>query len=288
VQAIATWLVARPQNAVMGLAVTLLLPAPQLTSGVIMALLVVAQGTKLAVVEGLIAAAVLATVSLLFGVSIASITGLMLGTWVPVILLAALLLRTRSLTLVMQVSVLMAVVAMTIFYIVVTDPVAFWQPYLVMMSELAKQSNLQLNMEMFTPDVMTVSAVLAFWLLYVVGLLLGYAMYQRLPGETGDYGRFRDFGFGRVIAIVLALASLLAFVIDVAWIQNLAFVLFVFFWLQGLAIVHWLHAEGILPVAAVIAVYILLPFLQILLMTALALLGYTDAWFNFRRRIRKA
>jgi hypothetical protein len=288
VQAIATWLVARPQNAVMGLAVTLLLPAPQLTSGVIMALLVVAQGTKLAVVEGLIAAAVLATVSLLFGVSIASITALMLGTWVPVILLAALLLRTRSLTLVMQVSVLVAVVAMTIFYIVVTDPVAFWQPYLVMMSELAKQSNLQLNMEMFTPDVMTVSAVLAFWLLYVVGLLLGYAMYKRLPGETGDYGRFRDFGFGRVIAIVLALASLLAFVIDVAWIQNLAFVLFVFFWLQGLAIVHWLHAEGILPVAAVIAVYILLPFLQILLMTALALIGYTDAWFNFRRRIRKA
>ena len=272
----------------MGLAVTLLLPAPQLTSGVIMALLVVAQGTKFAVIEGLIAAAVLVTVSLVFGVSIASITALMLGTWVPVFLLAALLLRTRSLTLVMQVSVLVAVVAMTMFYIVVTDPVAFWQPYLVMMSELAKQSNLQLNMEMFTPDVMTVSAVLAFWMLYVVGLLLGYAMYQRLAGETGDYGRFRDFGFGRVIAIVLALASLLAFVIDVAWIQNLAFVLFVFFWLQGLAIVHWLHAEGILPVAAVIAVYLLLPFLQILLMTALALIGYTDAWFNFRRRIRKA
>jgi hypothetical protein len=288
VQAIATWLVARPQNAVMGLAVTLLLPAPQLTSGVIMALLVVAQGTRLAAFEGLIAAAVLVAVSLVFGVSIASITALMLGTWVPVFLLAALLLRTRSLTLVMQVSVLVAVVALTMFYIVVTDPVAFWQPYLVMMAELAKQSNLQLNMEMFTPDVMTVSAVLAFWLLYVVGLLLGYALYQRLPGETGDYGRFRDFGFGRVIAIALALASLLAFVVDVAWIQNLAFILFVFFWLQGLAIVHWLHAEGILPIAAVIAVYILLPFLQILLMTALALFGYTDAWFNFRRRIRKA
>jgi len=272
----------------MGLAVTLLLPAPQLTSGVIMALLVVAQGTKLAVIEGLIAAAVLVTVSLVFGVSVASITALMLGTWVPVFLLAALLLSTRSLTLVMQVSVLVAVVAMMMFYLVVTDPVAFWQPYLVTMAELAKQSNLQLNMEMFTPDVMTVSAVLAFWLLYVVGLLLGYALYQRLPRETGDYGRFRDFGFGRVIAIVLAVASLLAFVVDIAWIQNLAFVLFVFFWLQGLAIVHWLHAEAILPMAAVIAVYILLPFLQILLMTALALIGYTDAWFNFRRRIRKA
>ena len=41
-QPLAAWLVARPQNAVLGLAVTLLLPAPQLTSGVIMVLLVVA------------------------------------------------------------------------------------------------------------------------------------------------------------------------------------------------------------------------------------------------------
>lgn len=272
----------------MGLAVTLLLPAPQLTSGVIMVLLVLEQGTKLAVIEGLIAAAVLLTVSLLFGVSIASITTLMLGTWVPVMLLAVLLLGTRSLTLVMQITALLAVMAMLAFYIVVTDPAAFWEPYLVTMTELARQSNLQLNMEMFTPEVMTVSAVLAFWLLYVTGLLLGYAIYKRLPGETAEYGRFRDFGFGRVIAIVLALASLLAFLVDAAWIQNLAFVLFVFFWLQGLAIVHWMHAESVLPVAALIAVYVLLPFLQILLMTALAILGYTDAWFNFRRRMKKA
>jgi hypothetical protein len=288
VQAIASWLVARPQNAVMGLAVTLLLPAPQLTSGVIMVLLVVAQGAKLAVIEGLIAAAVLLTVSLLFGVSIASVATLMLGTWVPVLLLAVLLLGTRSLTLVMQITALLAVTAMVGFYIVVADPAAFWEPYLATMTELARQSNLQLNMEMFTPEVMTVSAVLALWLLYVTGLLLGYALYKRLPGETADYGRFRDFGFGRVIATVLAVASLLAFLVNAAWIQNLAFVLFVIFWLQGLAIVHWMHAHSVLPVAALIAVYVLLPFLQILLMTALAILGYTDAWFNFRRRMKKA
>ena len=287
-QAIAAWLVARPQNAVMGLAVTLLLPAPQLTSGVIMVLLVLAQGTKLALVEGGIAAAVLVTVSLLFGVSIASITSLMLGTWVPVFLLAMLLLRARSLTLVMQVTVIVAVAALLAFNAFVSDPVAFWQPYLVAMAELVEKNNLQLNMEMFTAEVMTVSAVLAFWMLYVVGLLLGYALYKRLPTETGEFGRFRYLNFGRVIAIVMALASLLAMLLGAAWIQNLAFVMFVFFWLQGLAIVHWLHAEGMLPVAALVAVYLLLPFLQILLMALLAVLGYTDAWFDIRRRMKKA
>ncbi len=287
-QAIAAWLVARPQNAVMGLAATLLLPAPQLTSGVIMVLLVLAQGAKLAVVEGAIAAALLMTVSLLFGASITSITTLILGAWVPVLLAAMLLLATRSLTLVIQVSVIVAMAAMLGFYVFVADPLAFWQPYLAQMEELVRQNNLQLNMEMFTAEVMTVSAVLAFWMLYVVGLLLGYALYRQLPGETGEFGRFKDLNFGRVIAIAMALAATLAVLTGAGWIQNFAFVMFVFFWIQGLAMIHWLHAEGTLPVAALVAVYILLPILQILLMAFLAVLGYTDAWFDIRRRMKRA
>ena len=287
-QALASWLVLRPQHAVLGLAVTLLLPAPQLTSGVIMVLLVLAQGTRLAVIEALIAAAVLLTVAVLFGVSIAPMTALMVGTWVPVLLLAMLLLGARSLTLTMQVSVIVAVVALLGFYVVVDDPAAFWQPYVVQMTELARQNNLQLNTELFSAEVMTISAALAFWMLYIIGLLLGYALYRRLPRETGEFGRFRDLNFGRVIALTLALASVLAFLVDVAWLQNVAFVLFVMFWVQGLAIVHWLHGQGMLPLAALIAVYALLPFLQVLLMTALAVFGYTDAWFEFRRRMKRA
>ena len=252
-----------------------------------MALLVLAQGTKLAVIEALIAAAVLLTVSLLFGVSIESMTTLMAGTWVPVMLLAMLLLNTRSLTLAMQVSVIVAILGMLGFYVAVADPAAFWEPYLVQMTELARQNNLQLNTELFSAEVMTISAVLAFWMLYVIGLLLGYALYKRLPRETGAFGHFRDLNFGRVIAFTLALASVLAFLVDATWIQNTAFVLFVMFWVQGLAIVHWMHGEGMLPFAALIAVYALLPFLQVLLMTALAVFGYTDAWFDFRRRLKK-
>ncbi|MCP5091260.1 MAG: hypothetical protein GY949_10085 [Gammaproteobacteria bacterium] len=287
-QAVASWLVARPQNAVLGLAVTLLLPAPQLTSGVIMVLLVLGHGMKLAVIEGSIAASVLLTVSLLLGLSIDSIAMLMAATWVPVLLLAVLLLGSRSLTLTMQVSVIVAILAMMAFFIAVPDPIAFWQPYMDTMAELVKQNNLQLNMELLSAEVMTVSAVLAFWMLYTVGLLLGYALYRRLPQETRDFGRFREFDFGRVIAITMALAALLAFVVDAAWLQNLAFVLFVTFWIQGLAIVHWMHGEGQLPLVAVIAVYALLPILQVLLMTVLAVFGYADAWFGFRRRMKKA
>ena len=287
-QALAAWLVARPQNAVLGLAATLLLPAPQLTSGVIMALLVLGRGMRLAVIEASAAAGLLLVVALVFGVSAASMMTLMAGTWLPVLLLTLVLTRTRSLALTMQVTVIVAIVAMLGFYIVVTDPVAFWQPYLTMMGEVARNSGLELNTELLNAEVMTVSATLAFWMLYTTAMLLGYGLYKSLPGETAEFGRFRDLSFGRVIASAMALVALLALVVDVAWLQNLAFVLFVVFWIQGLAIVHWMHAEGLLPVGAVVAVYILLPLLQVLLVTVLGVLGYMDAWFEFRRRMKKA
>jgi len=287
VPAIAAWLVARPQNAVIGLAATLLLPAPQLTSGVIMVLLVLAHGTRQAVVEALIAAAAILLMSLIVGVSASSILTLMAGTWIPVLLLAVMLVTIRSLTLVLQVSVIMAMAAMIGFMIVVTDAAAFWEPIVTAMADMVRQNGLELDVGMLSPDIMTMSATLSFWLLYTAGLLLGYGLYRSLPVESADFGRFQDFSFGRVIAFTMALVSLLAFVSGASWLQNVAFTLFVMFMLQGLALVHWLRGAGILPMAALVSVYVLLPILQVLLVMVLALIGYTDAWFGFRRRLIK-
>jgi len=288
VQAIAKWLVARPHNAVLGLAVTLLLPAPQLTSGAIMVLLVLVQGIRLAVIEAIVAAPVLAVAFVLFGGTLASVIVLMAVTWVPVMLLAVSLVTMRSLTLTLQMTVIVAVAALLVFQIAVPDPTAFWQPYLDIMAAVIRENGLQLDTELLTADVMTISAVLVFWMLYTVALLIGYWLYQQLPVEVHDFGRFRDLNFGRVIAFTMLLASLLALVIDATWLQNVAFVTFVMFMMQGLAIIHWLHGEGILPVAALVAVYVLLPFLQVLLVMVLALIGYADAWFGFRRRMIRA
>ncbi|NQV87832.1 MAG: hypothetical protein HQ492_12230 [Woeseiaceae bacterium] len=287
-QTIAQWLVARPQYAVVGLAVTLLLPAPQIGSGAIMVLLVLAQGMRLVVIEALVAAGALAVASLLLGMSLTSLVILMAETWVPVMLLAMLLATRRSLTLTLQVSVIVAIAALLIFQIVVPDPAAFWQPYLDLMNDIIRLNGLELDTELLTADVMTVSAVLVFWMLYTGALLLGYGLYRRLPAKTEEYGRFRDLNFGRVIAFTLAVLSLLAFVIDAAMLEDIAFIIFVMFMMQGLAIVHWLHSEGILPMIAVVSVYVLMPFLQVLLIMVLALIGYTDAWISIRRRFKKS
>ena len=288
--AFAAWLLAKPQNAVLGLAVTLLIPwvPPQLTSGVILALLVVAQGPRMAVIEALVAAALMIMVSLLFGVPVASIVVLASVAWVPVLLLAVLLVTTRSLTLTTQVSVILAVAGLLGFHVVVADPVAFWEPVLVTMGELARQSGLELNTELLNAELMTVSTTLAFWILPTAAMLLGYGLYRKLPGETRSYGLFRDLSFGKVIAVALAIVSLLAFAIDSSVLQGVAAVLFVAFCVQGVALVHWMHAQEMLPLGVVISMYILLPLLQVLLVTVLAVFGYMDAWFEFRRRMKKA
>jgi len=85
------------------------------------------------------------------------------------------------------------------------------------------------------------------------------------------------------LALIMALASLVAMLSGALWLQNLAFVMFAIFWLQGLAIVHWWKAERRLPAAVLIAVYAMLPLLNALLVMALAVVGYMDAWFAFRR-----
>jgi hypothetical protein len=288
VQAIAKWLVARPHNAVLGLVVTLLLPAPQLISGAVMVLLVLAKGMRFAVTAALVATAILAATSLILGGTLASVVVLMAGTWVPVMLLVLLLVTMRSLTLTLQVSIIAAVAAMLLFQIAVPDPAAFWQPYLDVMGAAIREAGLQLDTELLTAEIMTVSAVLVFWMLYTAALLIGYWLYSGLPWDTTDFGRFRDLNFGRVIALTMAVVSLLALVVGAAWLSNVAFVVFVMFMMQGLAFVHWLHGEGILPRFAVVAVYLLMPFLQVLLIIVLAMIGYADAWIGFRRRFKKA
>jgi hypothetical protein len=293
VQALAAWLVARPQNAVIALAATLLLPLLQMVSGVIMVLLVLTQGARIAVFEGAVAGVILALVALVTGSPLNHILVATLSTWVPAIMLALVLQTTRSLTLTLQVSVLVAALAVVGFYIVIDDMVAYWDPVMTVLLEWTRGNNLQEQAQLMesdpvmTANMLTMAIVLSSWMLYTVYLVFGYWLYRLIPGESGDYGRFSDLNFGRVIALIMALLSLLAFVTGAAWLQSVAFVLFAVFWLQGLAVVHWLHSVGNLPLLVVIMTYVLLPFLHVFLIMTLALLGYTDAWFTFRRRVAK-
>jgi hypothetical protein len=290
VQPLAAWLVARPQNAILALAGTLLLPVLQIFSGIILVLLVLRHGARLAALEAAIAGAILAAVSLVVGAPVMQVVIDALVTWLPALVLAAALRSTRSLALTMQLSALIAAAAVVGFHIVVDDLTAFWEPIMTFTLEWARTNGLveQAQVIESSPEQMahalTVAFILWGWTKAAMFLFFGYRVALTDPGETAPFGRFCDLSFGRVIALMVAAVSLLAFATGAAWLQSLAIVLLGVFWLQGLAIVHWMHVDGELPLFVVIAVYVLLPFLHVFLIMGLAVVGYTDAWFGFRRR----
>lgn len=291
-QRLVAWLVARPQNAVLVLATTLLTPMLQVLSGIVMVLLVLKHGIRLAVIEAVIAAALLLVIALIVGAPLAQIMESVLTTWLPAVLLAAVILVTQSLTLTLQVSALVAVLLTLGFHLVVDDVVAYWQPVTTYMLEWARENGLHEQAQLMqsdpvmTANMVTIAIVLSSWMLYVLYLLFGYRVYAQMSEDTGIFGRFCDLNFGRVLALILAVTSLLAVASEIAPVQNIAFVMFAIFWIQGLAIVHWLHAEAQLPLFVVIATYMLMlmPMLNVFLILALAISGYVDAWFGFRSR----
>ena len=288
-QAVAAWLVARPLNAVLALAATISLSYLSFLSGVVLMLLVLRKGPRAAFIDAVLAVGLLAIVGLVAQVPLVTVLSGAVLMWLPAMLLAVILIATRSLTLTLQMSVILAILAMIGFFLIVDDLAGFWRSILVTFVEVWRELGLTEQADLLdgqldaVAEQMTTIAVLTSWAVHSINCVLGYSLYRHLPGETADYGRFRDLNLGRVIAITMALASVVAVLSAAVWLQNIAFVMFFVFWLQGLAIVHWLHGEGHLPAFGVIAVYVLMPFLNVILMMGLAVVGYIDAWFRLRR-----
>ncbi len=267
----------------------LVVPVLQIVGCAIAVMLCLVNGSRRAAmatgVAGLLAGIVLAMNS-----SLDIVLSNLVAILVPSLLLGLLLRRTRSLVLTLQISAILAAVVVGAFGLVVTDPVAYWQPVLQSLIEFSRDNGLNLQADILSAEpemaaqMITLAFVLVRWTLYVVAILLGYGLARKLAGAIGDYGRFSDLDFGRVLALCLAVASLAAFLLDSNWLQGFAVVLFATFGLQGLAIVHWLHGNGTLPGFFVAATYALMLVLHVFLLLALALLGYIDAWFAFRRR----
>ena len=285
----AKWLVARPLNGVLVLAAT---SSPYLgfLSAALVVLLVLHDGIRVAAFKAVGAGLLLAVIGVVVGTPPSVIMAVAIVYWLPAALLATVLATTRSLTLTLQVAVLVAVLGMLVFFGIVGDPVAFWETELAAAAEIWRSmgamemaDSLQEGQAMLAAQ-MTMFIVTLLWTIYAATLVLGYKLFRQLPDETDRFGRFRDLNFGRVLALIMALCSVIALVTGAAWLQNIAFVMFAVFWLQGLAIVHWLHGAEILPGFAVAMVYVLMLPLSAVVVIGLAVLGYIDAWFDLRRR----
>lgn len=295
---VAAWLAARPLNGGLGLVLALILPMLTATSsglglivgGLVMTHLVFANGLRVAALQGLAATLFLGALAFIVNASAGQIVATAVMIWVPAIVLAALTLRLRSLTLVLQITVIIAMVGVLGIYVALGDPTDYWSELLTQWTAIIRDSGqteyadqVLASKALIVPQ-MTMMAVFTLWSWLILVLLLGYGLYQCLPEKQAIFGRFSDLNYGRVLAAVMAVTSVVAVVTGAIWLQNLAFVAFVVFWLQGLAIMHWMHGQKRLPLVVLVVTYLLVPVLNGLLVIALAILGYLDAWFDFRTR----
>ncbi|MDX1482454.1 MAG: hypothetical protein R3315_12300 [Woeseiaceae bacterium] len=292
-QRIAAWLVEKPFHGVLGLSFTLLLPFAQFFTGAAITALVLSLGLARSLLLAAAAAALVVLLSLVTGAAGVALLINAALYWIPAALLAALLQRTRSLTLTLQVTALLALLAVIGFELLVADPLAFWRQQIEAFAAgfasvgLEQQASiLRDNQDVLAPQ-MTVLIGVTTWSLMSLVLVLGYRMHCLLPEAQNRYGRFCDLNLGRSLAIGVAVAAVLALVSGAAWLQNVAITGFAAYWLQGLALMHWLRVEGGLPTAVLIVVYGLLLVLNVLLVIALAATGYGDAWLNVRARMKK-
>ena len=270
------------------------LPLLGFLSGAVLVYLLLAQGPRQALVEVVVAAGLILGVTAIVGDALEPQAWVMSTVWGPAILMSLLLTQSRSLTLTLQVSAIIAIVAVLAFYSVAGNPADYWAGVLQAMVEEWRASGveqLQANADLVGPQIpalaeyMTVWAAFVAWVVAAIMLLLGYALYRRAPIEWRDYGRFRDLNFGRVMAVLMAVTSVAAVVTGQGWLQGTAFVMFTVFCLQGIAIIHWLHAEGMIPVFVVALMYgtLIVVVLAPVVVIAMAVLGYIDAWFTLRR-----
>ena len=156
------------------------------------------------------------------------------------------------------------------------------------MAQLLTENGMQYEVGVLTADILTISAVFIFWLIYSTVLLFGYFIYIKIPGKKRDYGKFQDLDFGKIIGIALVFFSILAFSTGSIWLQYIAITILAMFMMQGLSILHWLKNEGIVQPIIVAVVYIVFPIFQIFLVAALAIVGYVDVWLGIRHRLKKS
>ncbi len=284
------WLSARTVNGVFGLLALASLPLVGMFSSALLVMLVLKNGLRMGIIQAAITAGLLGIASLLSGKNPAVVAFSMAAIWTPGLILVTLLMATRSLALTLQISVIAMAVLIGLIFVIAPDPTAFWESTLNAVAAAWReqgQEDMASVVEQLLPfaEHMTLTIVLALWIVHSALFTLGYAMAGRLPGSSAAYGRFAELSLGKVIAILMAVSSLVAMAVNAIWLKNLAFLFYAVFWLQGLALLHRLHAEKKIPVVLLIFAYasLVIPPSNAIALMVLALVGYADAWFNFRR-----
>lgn len=208
-------------------------------------------------------------------------------TWAVAVLLGQLR-RIGSMTLALQVAVLLGVAGALAFVVWSRDPQAFWEQVLGELAQRAQSAGLEVGPADLLPaaaglmtGMMAASAVASS----MAALFLG-CWWTGTDGRRGFGAEFREVRMGRVMGILGGVLGALLLTGLRPMVDDLLLVLATGFVVQGLAVIHWQGARRNWPRAWMLALYLpmaLLPAVAAAELLALALLGLADNAFSLRR-----
>lgn len=294
-RALAAWLIARPWRAALASAITgglsVFFPFPfGIVAGALPVLVLLR--SELASAIGIAAmSAVVATLVVVadtgpntwvFGVVLLSF---LLGVFFGSVALAALLKRTGSMNLCVQIGVLVAVAAVLAIHAALEDPGGFWLPLVhdavvtVVDTGIDTESERSAIAHMLARTMWGASCAMSLAL--VLGALFLGRWWQSLLSAPGAFGyEYRQLRLGAVLGTSLTVVFGLLLWSNSTVLASIAWVGLPALAFQGLAAAHRSKASGSLNRGWLAAIYVLLivPLSNWATICALAVWGFIDNW----------
>lgn len=298
-KALATFILRGPSQAIMatvGAAVlAMMIPPLSVVSGAVVALTTLRMGMRSGAI---VVAGSTAFVAVMAWFSLGNIAAslVFLGVlWLPLWGLAWALRETRSLALATVIAGGFGIAGVLLTYMLQSDVTAMWEQILLAMFEPAMEAGGPLTdheavvavLADIAP-VMTGIVAAGMVLNTIICLFLARGMQAMLFNPGGFRSEFYELRLGRGFAIV-SLAFVAISLVPSGVVSHMAgevvIVVLALYVIQGMATIHAIVDKRKLHVAWLISLYLVMIIVLPQLMALIAVLGLTDTWVDFRRRV---
>jgi hypothetical protein len=267
---------------------SLFLPLVSVLSGAVVGLIILTQGlisgtrALLISLAGITVVSYLVTQSVLLGITIGVVQ------WVPMVILAELLRRTRSISFTLVAGMALAMLVVVAQYLLWPDIDRLWGSYLLSMFEGVQQPGMDMDqLQMVMQQMIHWMTLLLVAVMYstFIATLMGARWFQaRLVESEGFREEFYSLKLGKGAAIAALIMTLLSVLVSQDWMTAMLMVMLVTFLYQGLAIVHSWSRLGRQKGWLVLLYVLMVIFPQVV--ATVAFLGVVDNWADFRSRLK--
>lgn len=275
-----------------------LLPGVNLLSGALLALIELIRGTSRAVLVFALATLFLGGLAWISGhppvqALVQPLGGPVVSIWVPVLILAAILRTSRSLSLTLAIAALGGCIVVVAQLLILANPLHVWIHLIKSALAMFPFEKAQRGTKGWEQSVHAMARLMpglsaSFAIVASMAMLFIGRYGQSLLIRPGAFGKeFRHLNLGYAITIAGSLLLVGRLVWPGLMFDNLAIVVLAMFMFQGLAVVHWFFFSRSWPRAGLVVMYVLMVFFPLSLPGVVSAVGLIDNWFDFRHLRRQ-